>query len=152
MSQAHKAPFVIAGHDSGQGAMGDRRSGQDGRKPSRGLAAEEAGGALLPQPETRCPSVSLQPCFLLLQPYRQGAPRPAALPWNGEVGRGNHPSMRLGGGEGGYFQSCALSWPRARPAENLCPAVTQQPHLPYLPGCGDRYGMVGGLGTSASAA
>lgn len=49
--------------------------GRISTNPSRGLAAEEAISPLLPQPETRYPSVSLTPpASSFLSPTPQGAP------------------------------------------------------------------------------
>lgn len=133
MSREHKAPFVSTGHNSGQEATRDRRQRWEewaefpnplllaGR-----LAAEEAGpvSPLLLQPEDKVSVCQTAPQLPPCSKYS-----PLSPPWNGEVGRGKPPKRDWGWGSGEWiFPEPVGLWPRARPAEKLCLAVTQQPH------------------------
>lgn len=90
LSRKHKAPFVVPGHESGQGATWDRRrwweeqAGVPEPPPAGGLPGSRAVSPLFPGPENKVPGRP-HPISSFLSPTPQSAP--PHLPWNGEAGR-----------------------------------------------------------------
>lgn len=125
------------------------------KSPSCRPAAEETVwlSLLLLQPDTQgvCQST---PHFLLPRRYSPKCPpnRTYTLPSNGEAGRGKPLKLETWGWGWGewIFPELVHLWPRARPAEKLCPPVTQQPHPTRPPRYGDRERWEAGTLTSAS--